>query len=127
MNFRLELVTASDLAQFKADMQEAFNKGAEIGMGESGEVLPEEDINRSLEAEGAIAYKAVVDGRMLGGAVVRIDKKTKHNHLDFLYVNRCGFHIVEFFNSHHPDPNEPSVKQEESCEDEGMFRFEKYM
>ncbi|MBR2100941.1 MAG: GNAT family N-acetyltransferase, partial [Eubacterium sp.] len=23
------------------------------------------------------------------------------------YVNRCGFHIVEFFNSHHPDPNEP--------------------
>ncbi len=23
------------------------------------------------------------------------------------YVNRCGFHIVEFFNSHHPDPNDP--------------------
>ena len=22
------------------------------------------------------------------------------------YVNRCGFHIVEFYNSHHPDPNE---------------------
>lgn len=23
------------------------------------------------------------------------------------YVNRCGFHIVEFYNSHHPDPNDP--------------------
>ncbi len=23
------------------------------------------------------------------------------------YVNRCDFHIVEFFNSHHPDPNDP--------------------
>ena len=23
------------------------------------------------------------------------------------YVNRCGFHIVEFFNSRHPDPNDP--------------------
>jgi len=22
------------------------------------------------------------------------------------YVNRCGFHIVEFFNKYHPDPNE---------------------
>ncbi len=25
------------------------------------------------------------------------------------YVNRCGFHIVEFFNSCHPDPNNPAV------------------
>ena len=40
------------------------------------------------------------------------------------YVNRCGFHIVEFFNSHHPDPNE----QEETNQDgdhDGMFRFQK--
>lgn len=22
------------------------------------------------------------------------------------YVNRCGFHIVEFYNNHHPDPND---------------------
>lgn len=25
------------------------------------------------------------------------------------YVNRCGFHIVEFYNSHHPDPNDPEM------------------
>ena len=25
------------------------------------------------------------------------------------YVNRCGFHIVEFYNSHHPDPNDPDA------------------
>ena len=38
------------------------------------------------------------------------------------YVNRCGFHIVEFFDSHHRDPNE-----EESSDDgdDGMFRFQK--
>ena len=23
------------------------------------------------------------------------------------YVNKCGFHIVEFFNEHHPDPHDP--------------------
>ena len=25
------------------------------------------------------------------------------------YVNKCGFHIVEFFNSRHPDPNDPEA------------------
>lgn len=42
------------------------------------------------------------------------------------YVNRCGFHIVEFFNSHHPDPNDPDVAAsiDEQFPD-GMFRFEK--
>ena len=44
------------------------------------------------------------------------------------YVNRCGFHIVEFFNSHHPDPNDPeaSEQMDEQFPD-GMFRFEKRM
>lgn len=42
------------------------------------------------------------------------------------YVNRCGFHIVEFYNSHHPDPNDPEAAQkiDEQFPD-GMFRFEK--
>ena len=44
------------------------------------------------------------------------------------YVNRCGFHIVEFYNRHHPDPNDPDVdyKIDEQFP-EGMFRFEKRM
>lgn len=44
------------------------------------------------------------------------------------YVNRCGFHIVEFFNSHHPDPNDPDMAEhiDEQFPD-GMFRFEKRM
>ncbi len=46
------------------------------------------------------------------------------------YVNRCGFHIVEFFNSHHPDPHDPETCEDhkDDCEDfDGMFRFEKRM
>lgn len=44
------------------------------------------------------------------------------------YVNRCGFHIVEFFNEHHPDPNEPDGGREaDGGERDGMFRFEKRM
>ena len=44
------------------------------------------------------------------------------------YVNRCGFHIVEFFNSHHPDPNDPDAAEQINDQfPEGMFRFEKVM
>lgn len=39
------------------------------------------------------------------------------------YVNRCGFHIVEFYNPYHPDPNEPVDMQQDDRD--GMFRFEK--
>ena len=38
-----------------------------------------------------------------------------------------GFRIVEFFNVHHPDPNDPDILSDvidESLSD-GMFRFEK--
>ncbi len=42
------------------------------------------------------------------------------------YVNRCGFHIVEFFNSHHPDPHDPEAGGADGPGD-GMFRFEKRM
>lgn len=45
------------------------------------------------------------------------------------YVNRCGFHIVEFFCAMHRDPNESEFDGERLA-DEGpdeMFRFEKRM
>ncbi len=44
------------------------------------------------------------------------------------YVNRCGFHIVEFYNSRHPDPNDPdSAEMIDEQFPDGMFRFEKIM
>ena len=47
------------------------------------------------------------------------------------YVNRCGFHIVEFYNSHHPDLHDPVTGEENAYNSEdgfdGMFRFEKKM
>lgn len=42
------------------------------------------------------------------------------------YVNRCGFHIVEFYNSHHPDPNDFDMGNPIDDQfPDGMFRFEK--
>lgn len=44
------------------------------------------------------------------------------------YVNCCGFHIVEFYNSHHPNPNDPDAARElDEQFPDGMFRFEKKM
>ncbi len=42
------------------------------------------------------------------------------------YVNKCGFHIVEFYNEHHPDPREPDTGEDIPSGD-GFFRFEKVM
>ena len=44
------------------------------------------------------------------------------------YVNRCGFHIVEYYNKYHRDPNEKRESSEGMQDDmDGMFRFEKRM
>ena len=64
------------------------------------------------------------------------------------YINRLGFHAVEFFNEHHPDPNmprQPNEQREQSDvnigyaesrerkseaqfdQEDGLFRFEKRM
>lgn len=46
------------------------------------------------------------------------------------YVNKCGFHIVEFFNQHHSAPHMRQPEFESSLplpEDEAFFRFEKIM
>ena len=87
MNFKLELMKNEDLAKFKKDIQEAFQKGFEDVYGPTeGTILPEEDINQSLNTKGAIAYKAIVDGDFVGGAIVVINSETQHNHLHLLYV-----------------------------------------
>lgn len=87
MNFSLLPVVEKDLVQYKKLAQDAFQKGFEDKFGKTDEIiLPEKDIDQSLNAKGAAAYKAVVDGEMVGGAVVVINEETHHNHLDLLFV-----------------------------------------
>lgn len=87
MNFQLVPIEDNELGQYKADMQEAFQKGYEEEFGQSEEtILPVKDIDHSLNRKGSVAYKALVDGKMAGGAIVVIDNETQHNYLDFLFV-----------------------------------------
>ena len=87
MKFKLELLSEKELEKFKKDMQEAFQKGFEDFYGPTEEtILPEKDIAQSLNTAGSIAYKAIVDNEMVGGAVVVIKEETQHNDLHLLYV-----------------------------------------
>ena len=60
---------------------------------------------------------------------------TNRNHVHHLlwalviHVNRCGFHIVEFYNKFHPDPNDPEGEHMDLDNQfpDGMFKFEKIM
>lgn len=167
MDFRLITIEKEDMVDYKKDMQEAFQQGAMKEFNNLNvEILPEKEIDKSLSKKGAVAYKAVVDGKMLGGVIVVIDEITQYNHLDFLYVkygtqskgigqkiwneverlypktkvwetctpyfekrnihfyiNRLGFHAVEFFNPNHKDPNIP----DDMIGGDYFFRFEKVM
>lgn len=43
------------------------------------------------------------------------------------YVNRCGFHIVEYYNEYHRSPSSDDRDDTGEHSLEGMFRFEKIM
>ena len=65
----------------------SFQKGFKEYFGATeDEVIPGKDINDSLFANGAVAYKAVENGEMIGGAVVVINSETQRNSLHLLYV-----------------------------------------
>lgn len=71
MNSNLLPVSQSDFTDYKKEMQEAFQKRAAAEFTDLDmEILPEEDIDRSLNTKGAIAYKAIDDDEMVGGAMV---------------------------------------------------------
>ena len=86
MDFQLIPLSDELLPQFKKDMQEAFQRSAEDTYGPGPEILPESHIDRSLNAEGAAAYAAIVDGEMVGGAIIAVDRDTAEGGLSFLYV-----------------------------------------
>ena len=178
-NTKVNLVplTEDDREQFILDDQWAFKYGAmeEFGkrddhIDDDGEIISRRTIESCIDDENNDTYRIMLDGKKVGGAIVKIDKETQHNHLEILfvspeehtrgigfgawqeiealypetkiwetctpyfekrnihfYVNKCRFHIVEFYNEFNQDPN---MSPEEDYPDEGpdeMFRFIKVM
>ena len=169
-NVTLSSLQPDDREQFILDNQRAFKYGAteEFGLRddhfeEDGEIISRATIEASIDGENAEAYRILLDGEKVGGAVISVEGGCGELELLFVnpevhskgigysawclieqlhpevtvwetntpyfekrnihfYVNRCGFHIVEYFNNHHPDANDPESADEDSG---GMFRFQK--
>ncbi len=172
-------LTDADREQFILDNQRAFQFGALEEFGrrddhfeEDGEIISRRTIEASIDS--GVAYRIMEDALPVGGVVLKIDRQTRRNHLELLfvtpeahskgigfaawqaverlypetrvwetctpyfetrnihfYINKCGFHAVEFFNQMHPDPNDPEAGEENTRDIpggfDGMFRFEKRM
>lgn len=90
----LEPLSAQDREQFISDNQLAFRYGAleEFGMRDDhldgdGEIISRKTIEASLDEAGSEAYRILLEGRKVGGIVLKIDSKTNRNHLDLLFVS----------------------------------------
>ena len=169
MNIALVPLQEQDKEGFIRDIQIAFRKAVVEQFGDfEGEVIPQEHVIRSFEAEGAESYNIVMDGKVVGGTVLAIHPETNRNELQLLfvnvgchsqgvcfaawqaiealhpetevwethtpyfeqrnihfYVNKCGFHVVEFFCKYHPEPDEDC--SEDVPGGDGFLRFEKRM
>ncbi len=95
-NTRVTLVTlaADDREQFILDNQEAFKFGAveEFGIqddhiDDTGEIISRKTIERCMDDPQNETYRIMLDGKVVGGVILKIDKVTNHNHLEILFTS----------------------------------------
>ena len=94
-NTKVTLVplTEDDREQFILDIQWAFKYGALQEFGErddhiddDGEIISRKTIERSIDAPDSETYRIVVDGKKVGGLILKIDKETNHNELEIFFT-----------------------------------------
>ena len=93
-NVVLEPLIPDDREQFILDNQWAFKHGALLEFGQrddhldsDGEIISRRTIERCMDAPESEPYRIVVDGRKVGGVILKIDKETNHNELEILFVS----------------------------------------
>ncbi len=74
--------------------QQSFKFGAleEFGLrddhiDDDGEIISRKTIEDCIDDEQNDTYCIMLDGKMVGGVIVKIDKTTCHNHLEILFVS----------------------------------------
>ena len=85
-NVSLVPLCADDREQFILDNQWAFKYGAieEFGKRDNhlvfdGEIISRKTIERCIDAPDSETYRIVLDGRRVGGIILKINKETHHN------------------------------------------------
>ena len=146
----LQEAKKEDLPDFARDLQSAFVAALvkNFGPWNGGSIPSDVDLWESFDSPNSVVYHILLDDIKVGGAVLKIDEKSRYNFLDLFfvsssrhdcgiglaawkaienkypntaiwetvtpysekrnihfYVNKCGFHIVEFFNAYHTNPD----------------------
>ena len=52
-----------------------------------GEIISRKTIEGCIDAPDSETYRIVVDGRNVGGVILKINKETNHNELEILFVS----------------------------------------
>ena len=93
-NVTLVPLTTADREQFILDNQWAFQYGAleEFGkrddhLDAQGEIISRETIENCIDSPENETYRIRLNGKNVGGVVLKIDKQTHHNHLELLLVS----------------------------------------
>lgn len=93
-NVTLKPLTADDREQFISDNQWAFKYGAMLEFGErddhtddNGEIISRKTIEQCIDDPHNESYRIIVDGKKVGGVILKIDKDTNHNHLELFFVS----------------------------------------
>lgn len=88
MHITLEGLLKKDKDQFIKNCQIAFQKVYQEEFGDIDEmILPAQDVENALDDKNSIAYRILKDGNWVGGIVLTINKTTKHNSLDLVFIN----------------------------------------
>ena len=93
MKVKLVPLMENDREQFTLDNQWAFKHGAMLEFGErdnhiddDGEIISRKTIERCIDESSNVTYRIMVDGKNVGGVILKIDETTQHNHLEILFV-----------------------------------------
>ncbi len=94
-NTRVTLLPLSrdERNQFMLDNQESFKFGAMEEFGfrdghtDDGEIISRDTIEKCIDDPQNESYRIMLDGRAVGGVILKIDKVTNHNHLEILFIS----------------------------------------
>ncbi len=83
-----------DREQFIINNQESFKFGAieEFGVRDEhfdndGEIISRDTIEKCIDDPQNETYWIMLDDRIVGGVILKIDKNTNHNHLEILFTS----------------------------------------
>jgi len=90
----LEPLAKNDREQFILDNQWAFKHGALMKFGErddhidgAGEIISRKTIEQCMDDPQNETYRIVLDGKKVGGVILKVDQEAQHNHLEIFFVS----------------------------------------